>query len=321
MYKTTLVLFLFFITSSHAKDIKPIATLTVSGLVSDFVEDNGILYVATDAGVLDVIDLYTQKTVSQIHFEPLTTVRGDKVPARVHSVDRYQGKTLLVTSNISGYRNVWIHDSKKPIKKRLSKIIGEKKKLMPKRAYFTADGKIVLGTMDSDIVLYDNNEAYSVYNSHISESAMGGMALSVDKKKMVISDESGTVRLIDINSSAIEKTFSSEHVDNIYSVAYAKDIILTAGQDKRVGIYKKDNSFHIKSDFLVYCVGISPSAKIGAYSSDLENNLQLFSTSDGRKTDRLIGHFSTPTKILFTSENTIVSAGDEYTIYFWLLDK
>jgi len=313
MHKITLIFFLLF-TMGHSKDIKPIATLPVSGLVGDFVEDDGLLYVGTDAGVVDIIDLFTQKVVSQIHFKPIKTMMGESVPVRVHSIDRHQGKTLLVTSTRSGYRNVWVHDGSK-----LTQIIDEKRKLMPKRAFFSSDGKVVLGTIGSDIVLYDTNEAYSVYNTHISESTMGGMALSVDKKKMVISDESGAVRLIDINSSKVEKTFTSEHVDNIYSVAYSQDIILTAGQDKRVGIYSKDNAFHIKSDFLVYCVGISPSAKLGVYSSGIEHNLQLITTKDGRKTDRLVGHQATPTKVMFTSEDTLISAGDEYTIYFWRL--
>jgi len=319
MYKITLIFLLLFATS-QTKDIKPIATLPVSGLVSDFVEDAGLLYVATDAGVVEIIDLFTQKRVSQIRFEPMKTMMGDKVPVRVHSVDRHRGKTLLVTSGSSAYRNVWVHDNTKPSHKKLRKIIDEKRKLMPKHAFFSSDSKVVLGTIGSDIVLYDTNEAYRVYDTHISESTMGGMVLSSDKKKMVISDESGAVRLIDINSSKVEKTLTSEHVDNIYSVAYAQDIILTAGQDKRVGIYRKDKAFHIKSDFLVYCVGISPSAKVGVFSSGVKHNLQLFTTKDGKKTDRLVGHHATPTKVMFTSEDTLISAGDEYTIYFWRLN-
>lgn len=315
-----LLSFFFLISSIHAKDIKPVAMLEVSGLVSDFVEDNRLLYVATDTGVVDIIDLFSQEIVSQIKFEPLVTMHGDKVDARVHSIDRFEGKTLIVTSGISAYRNVWIHDDKKPVDERLTKIIDETKHLMPKRAFFTADGKIVLGTFGSDIVLYDNNEAYSVYNTHISESTMGGMALSSDKKKMVISDESGAARLIDINSSNVEKTFNSEHVDNIYSVAYSKDVLLTAGQDKRVGVYCNDDAFHIKSDFLVYCVGISPSGKTGVYSSGIDHDLQLFNTIDGSKADLLKGHQATPTKIMFVNENTLISAGDEYIIYFWRLD-
>lgn len=314
MQKIIIVLLLL-LTTLHTKDIKPIATLQSSGLVCDFVKDGEYLYVATDAGVVDIINLFTQKIVSQITFEPLKTLKGNMVPVRVHSVDRFQGMTLLVTSGTSGYRNVWVHDGSQ-----LVNIIDETKHLMPKHAFFTHEGKIVLGTIGSDVVLYDSNEDYKVYQRHISESTIGGIVLSADKKKMVISDESGTVRLMDINTSTIEKTFNSEHVDNIYSVAYAKDIILTAGQDKRVGIYSKDNAFHIKSDFLVYAVGISPSAKLGIYASGVEHHLQLFTTKDGRKTDRLIGHHAIPNKIVFVSENTLVSAGNEYAIYFWRIE-
>ena len=90
MQKFTLVLLLF-LTLLSAKDLQPIATLKASGLVSDIVEDKGLLYVATDAGIVDIIDLVSQKIVSQINFAPIHTTIGDDVPTRVHSVDRYQG--------------------------------------------------------------------------------------------------------------------------------------------------------------------------------------------------------------------------------------
>jgi len=315
MYKLCITLLLLFSTLSTAQDIQPIATLEASGLVSDCVKDGQYLYVATDAGIVDIIDLYTQKKVNQILFSPLIGINGEKIPVRIHSVDRMQGKTLLVTSGLSAYRNVWIHDGEN-----LHKIIDETKHLMPKRAYFGEDAKIALGTFGSDIHLYDSSEGFSIYETHISESTMGGMVLSSDKKKMIIADESGTVRIIDTNSSTIEKTYSKEHVDNIYSVAYANETLITGGQDRRVGIYTPTSSYHIKSDFLVYAVGISPSGRWAIYSSNEKNHLQIFNTKTKTKTDTLIGHFATPTKIMFIDENKLITIGDEYTIYFWVLN-
>jgi len=317
MYKTVIVLLILFPSTLYTKEIHPVTTIEASGLVSDFVEDAGYLYVATDAGVVDIIDLSSQKIVKQIHFEPMETSTGEYIPTRVHSVDRFKGETLLLTSGISAYRNVWIDDGQE-----LKKIIDEKKHIMPKRALFTSDGKIVFGTFGSDVSLYDNEENYQLYNTHISESTMGGMVLSQDKKKMVISDESGTVRLIDVKSSKIEKVYSSEHVDNIYRVAYSNGIILTAGQDRRVGIYQENKkAYHIKSDFLVYSVGLSPSGATGIYSSGTEHHLQLFNTENGQKKDILIGHFATPNKIMFINENALISAGDENRIFFWKIDE
>ena len=321
MHKILITLFILF-HILYAKDIKPVATIEVSGLVSDFVEDAGLLYVATDAGSVDIVDLTSRKIVKQINFAPLKTSRGDFVPVRVHSVDRFEGKTLIVTSDMSAYRNVWIHDGKKPMNQRLKKIIDSKRHLMPKRAFFNHEGKVVLGTFGSDVILYDNNENFKLYDRHVSESTMGGMVLSTDKKKMVLCDESGSARLIDIESSKIEKVFSSEHVDNVYSVAYSKGVILTGGQDRRVGVYGQGTEdYHIKSNFLVYCVGLSPSAKTGVYSSSANNDLQLFNTHTKTKTDRLVGHYATPNKIMFIYENALISSGDENTIFFWAINK
>jgi len=317
IHKIVTALCILFTTTLYSKNIRPIVTIETSGIVSDFVEDVGYLYVATDAGVVDIIDLSSQKIIKQISFEPMEISTGEYIPTRIHSIDRFQGKTLLVTSDISAYRNVWIDDGKE-----LKKIIDEKKHMMPKRAYFTSDGKIVFGTFGSDVSLYDNEESYKLYDTHISESTMGGMILSQDKKKMVISDESGAVRLIDVKSSKVEKVFSSEHVDNIYHVAYSNGIIVTAGQDKRVGVYSENKkSYHIKSDFLVYCVGLSPSGATAAYSSGLKHYLQLFNTKNGEKKDTLVGHYATPNKIMFINENAIISSGDENKIFFWQINE
>ena len=318
MFKICIILLL--IIPSYAKDIHPIATLKVSGLVSDFVKDGNFIYVGTDEGVVDIIDIFTQKIVSKIHLPNIKTAMQSSVRSRIHSIDRQNGKTLLVTSASNAYRNVWIYDDSKTTNK-LTQIINKNKRLMVKRAFFTREGKVILGTFGSDITLYDTNEGFQLYQTHISESTMGGMALSSDKKKILISDESGAVRLIDINSSKVEKTFISEHVDNIYSVAYAQGMLITGGQDRRVGVYPKyGNSYHIKSDFLVYCVGLSPTAKVGAYSSGVESHLQLFNTKTKSNMHRLIGHYATPNKIMFITEKLLISSGDEETLYFWKLD-
>ncbi len=307
---------IFFIAILSAKDIHPIATIETSGLVSDFIEDNGYLYIATDAGCVDIVDLSTQQIVRKIKLPTLKTIMGKTIDARVHSVDRDKGKTLLVSSGMSGYRNIWIDDGYK-----LRKIIDQKREMMPKRAFFLDNDKILFGSFGSDITLYDNEENSKLYKTHLSDSTLGGMILSPDKKKLFISDESGKVTLMDVNSSKTIKIFDSEHVDNIYSVAYANNIIITAGQDRRVGVYEEDsnNSYHIKSDFLVYAVGLSPSGKTGVYSSGINNYLQLFNTSNGDKVDKLIGHYSTPNKIYFINESSIISSGDENRIFFWKL--
>ena len=315
-HNITYIFLLLLFNTLYARDITPIATLKTSGLVSDFVEDNGFLYVATDEGTVDVIDLVKQKIVRKIQLPDLLTIRDETIPARVHCVDRSHGKTLLVSSGMSAYRNIWIDNEGD-----LKKIIDEKKELMPKKVLFAGDNTLIMGSFGADVVLYDNNEDSKLYERQVSVSTMGDMALSNDKKKMIISDESGNVMLIEVNSSKTLKTFSSEHVDNIYKVAYANDTIVTAGQDRRVGVYRNDgNSYHIMSDFLVYAVGLSPNGSTGVYASGLEHYLQLFDIQTKKKGDRLVGHFAIPNKIFFINETSVISSGDEAKIFFWKLD-
>jgi len=292
-----------------------LATLKASGMVSDIVEDNGYLYVATDAGVVDIIDLTSQKIVRQIQFDPIIRSDTFKTPARIHAIDRFNGRTLMVTSAANAYRHVWIEENGI-----LKKVIDAQKHKMPKNAFFDNEGKIVLGSFGSDILRYNEEDSSMLYERHISESTMGGMVLDSKREKMVISDESGTVRLIDINSSKVLKTFDSEHVDNIYRVAYANGTIITAGQDRRIGVYHENkDAYHLKSDFLVYSVAISPSGRTALYSSGIEHHLQLFNPDTGIKGDKLVGHNATPNKILFITEKAIISAGDEETLYFWII--
>jgi len=306
---------LYIILSLQAKDLSPIATIKASGMVSDIVEDQGFLYVATDAGVVDIIDLSTQKIVRQIPFSPIIRSDTFSTPVRIHAIDRFHGRTLMVTSAADAYRNVWIEENGT-----LRKVIDAQKRKMPKSAFFDKEGKIVLGSFGSDVLRYDESDNGILYERHISESTMGGMVLDSNREKMIISDESGSVRLIDINSSRIIETFDSEHVDNIYRVAYANGTIITAGQDRRIGIYRKNkDAYHLKSDFLVYSVAISPSGERALYSSGIEHHLQLFNPDTGSMGDRLVGHRATPNKILFVTEKAIISAGDEETLYFWII--
>jgi len=298
-----------------AQDISPLYRLSTSGLVSDFVVDSGKIYIATNQGSIDIFDLHTQKIVDRVVLEPTRTVRGELVPTAIYSVDRMNGKTLFVSRGREGYRDVWVKEGL-----HLKKIIDSDKKVVTKKAYFVNEEHVLLGTFGSDAILYDQTEGYRLYHEHVSQSALGGMILSNDKKTMVMADESGMVRIIDVLSSKVLESYSSQNLDNIYRVAYQSGTLITAGQDRRVGVYPKvGEPYHIRSDFLVYAVGLSPSAKVGIFSSGMEHHLQLFNLSTKALGDRLIGHRSVVNKIEFLTEQIVISAGDERDLLIWRL--
>ena len=300
----------------NAKEIHPTFKLESMGFVNDFTVHKNIIYVANDEGTVDVFDLKTGKLINQIILDLVTTRLDDLISPNILSVDYLNGKLLIVSVGLGNYRNVWIYENFE-----LKKIIGVDKKLTLKEARFIDDEKIMLGTFSSEIILHDIGESYNVYKRHVTQSTLGDIELSEDKSKVVMSDESGEIRLLDVKTSETLKVYDSQNVDNVYHIAYAKGVIITAGQDRRVAVYqdgKKD--YHIKSDFLVYCVGISPSGKVGVYSSGEKSDLQLFNTKTEKKLDKLIGHKGIINQIKFINEKELFSVERSPYIYYWRLD-
>jgi WD40 repeat protein len=99
-------------------------------------------------------------------------------------------------------------------------------------------------------------------------------------------------------------------------------VTVTAGQDRRVGVYTNTQEpYHIKSDFLVFCVGISPSGKIGVYSSGEENSLQLFNTETKIKDKLLVGHKGIINQIKFINENELFTSSRDNYVLQWKLNQ
>lgn len=308
--------FLLLLSTLVAKDIPPTFKLRSVGFVSDFVVEANLLYAANDMGTVDIFDLNNKKIINQIILPPLTTAMNKLIAANIISVDCLNGKVLIVSIGKDAYRNVWIYENYE-----LKNIVNEEKKLTIKEARFLNDGQIVFGTLASEVILHDTQEQYNVYNTHISQSTLGDITLSPDKTEIVVADESGAIKLLDAKTSKIKRVYDSQNVDNIFHVAYSNGVVLTAGQDRRMAVYKNgEKDYHIKSDFLVYCVGLSPSAKTGVFTSGEEHHLQLFNPTTKVHGNRLVGHDKPVNQIKFINEKELFSSEGRRDIFYWKLD-
>lgn len=306
-------LFLSLLILIDAKNIKPIYKFKAVGFVNDFCTSNDKIYIASDAGIVDIYNIKSKKLIEQIILEPLVSGQGKVVDPVISSVDVIDNKVLITSTTMSGYRNVWLYENNK-----LKLIIDESKKLTVTEARFTSDSKVMLSTLGADVILHDVGESYNVYRTHISGSTIGDYQLSSDNTTMAIADESGAVTIVNVSDSKILKQPTPQNLDNIFHIAYANDTVLTAGQDMRVGVYPKSSKpYYIEMDFLVYCVGLNPSATVGVYTSGEENILQLFNPQTKKKLHRLAGHKGIVNQIKFTKEKEFYSSDRSNYVYFW----
>ncbi|MCK5111117.1 MAG: WD40 repeat domain-containing protein [Arcobacteraceae bacterium] len=315
IYKLLVVVFMI-AHYSYAKDIKPTFILKSKGFVNDFVLDNTKLYVANDEGSVEIFDLQTQKLVGEIFIEPIFTTKQVWQNSKILSVDRQNGKTLIVSNDKGPFRNVWLHDGKN-----LKHIVKAEDKIAIKEARFIDDDKFIFGTLGYEMILHNTNDSYHTYKKQVEQSSFCDLELSEDKKTMITSSESGQVTLSDVKTGKIIKKYKPINLDKVYQVAYKNGNIITAGQDRKVAVYpKKGKSYYLKSKFLVYSVGLSPSGKTGIYSSSEDSDLQLFNIQTGKKINTLVGHYAIPTTIKFYDEKSLFSAGYEDKIFYWRID-
>jgi WD40 repeat protein len=152
-----------------------------------------------------------------------------------------------------------------------------------------------------------------------SQSKFSNLVMSKDRSQVVISDESGELHLMQTKDGKIIQVFSGENLDNVFSVDFKKDTIIAGGQDRRVGVYEMayHSAYHLQTPFLVYAVGLSPKAKLGAYASDENNNVTLFKLSTKSKLGVYGGNKMTLTKIYFLNEKEFFVASDDVSVNYY----
>jgi hypothetical protein len=273
-----IVVLVIFVNILVAKSFtEPTHTYKVSsGLVSDLVANENRLYVATDTGCVNIFNLATESKEEDFTLEKIKDFMGDEVDSKIYSVDVIDGKLLLLSQDSGGYSRLHIYQNKK-----LFRVISKEDKLNIIKAKFIDNNNIVIALISNDIISYNIKTKKENWVHQASMSKFSSFALNNERNVVAIADESGDVHLLSTKDGSTIKILSGANVDNIFSIDYKGSIILTGGQDRRAGVYNllTQSSYYKNSTFFVYGVGLSPSGKIAAYSSDMKNNITLFYTA------------------------------------------
>jgi hypothetical protein len=305
--KKILIFISVFVVLLHAKDVKPDFSLKASGGVTDMVLVGEKLYASTDASCVNIYDIKQKKEIDKICVSKIKDFMGDDIDSKIYSIDVLDGALLILSQDGGGYRRVDIvKDSK------VSHIITKDDHLYISRAKFIDKDTILLGLLSNVIISFDiKTKKYNLENQP-TESKFSFFVLNKEKTKVITTDESGDLQMLDIKNGKLLKSFTGLNVDNVFQVDWKKDTIATAGQDRRCVIYnaKTTKGYYKQATFLIYSVGLSPNGDIAGFASDEQNNVTIFNTFTKSDKAKLLGNKANISNILFVNENEVFVSCD-----------
>jgi len=315
MLKYFFVFIILFTSSLLANTLQPSYIYKADGSVTDIISRSDQIMVSTNVGAINIFDIKTKKKTTTITIPQIKDFMGDMSDAKIYNLDIYKNKILFTAQASKGYREVFLYENKK-----LSKIISSEKMLLIAKTKFVDDNTIVFSTLGNEMYLYDYKNQKTIWKIDVKKeedtfnSKFSDFAINKKRDLVVVSDESGDLKIVNIKKAKIIKYLEARNLDNVFKVDFKNNKIITAGQDGKCVFYDlvKNKDYYLKKKrwFLIYAAGLSPSGDIGAFSSDEENNVTVFNTKTKRKLFKLENNLMTLTSILFISENELFVTTD-----------
>lgn len=309
-----IILFILSVSFSFALTLEPTTIINTAGGVSDVVYKNNNLYIATKAGEVNIYSIKSKKIIQSIKLAKIKDFMGDETAAKIYSIDVLKNKILILSQGSKGGRNIFLYEDND-----LKEIISANKKMYIARAKFINQKTISFALLSNQIYLYDLISKKDIYIKQISQSKFSYFKLNENKSEMIIADESGNLKKLDIKTGKITERFKDYNLDNVFQVDYKNDVIITAGQDRRAVVYNQGKTYYKQVQFLIYSCALSPSGQVAAFASDEDNNVTVFNTKNKNELYTLTGTKMTLSNILFINEKEIFVSSDANSINYYKL--
>ncbi len=312
---------LFVVIAVNAFSLSAEKILQVKSAVSEIRYFGGKIFVATERGRVEILDLKTGETIQTINYPPFEDFTGELQLPKIFSVDiSPDGKKIIAVVQASrGGRDIYIYE-----KKQLKKIISRKKHLPIAKVRFITSNRVLFGLSGDELVLYNLSEGKIIYRNPVGMSFFSDMEVNNDKTEVAVVDESGDTKIADIKTGKVIKVIEELNKDKVFDVDFKNDRVISGGRDKKAVFYDlKTDKYRIfyADDFMVFSVALSPSGKIGAYLYNDKFDVRIVDTETGELITVLKGHRATPSNLLFIDDNQLIIGCDDGKLYIWRLRK
>lgn len=311
------LLVIVFFSVLYAKDLSPYKVIEASGNVQSIVMDAQYIIAGTNVGSIEVYHKEEGTLSQKIVFEKIKDFTGESSAPKVFSVDIFGSTTYLAVVQASnGARRLVLVEN--GVQKEL---IGADKNLFINKAKFVDKDHILVALMSSEFFLLNTKTLEKRYHVQLSYSHFSDFALNESKSLVASSSESGEIVISDVFTGKVVSVLNGGNVDNVYKVDYKQQKVLCAGQDRRGIVYEVPNKQFKRFDapFLIYAGALSPSATLGAFAFNEENDIVIFDLASQNRLHTLKGQKSTLNTIVFVSEKELVSGSDDKYILIWRL--
>ncbi len=315
MIKTLLIFILSTVSLFAISNLEATKIYKASGTVQSISIKDSKLYAGTSNGTVEIFDINTNEKINSIKIPDIKDFMGDVIAAKIYSIDIIEDKVLIVSQGMKGYRNIFLYENEK-----LNKIIDINQKYYIQKASFISNKKIIFALLSNQIGVYDFSKNKLEYLVQISPSYFSHFMISQDKNSIASTDESGKIRIIDVKTAQIIKDEMALNLDKVFQVDYKNGIILTAGQDRKVAVYKNFNSYSLSFDFLLYSCALSQDGTLGAIAYNEQSDVLIFDTNSQEKLYNLKGQKATTTQILFKNKNEVFISSDDSNINYFKLN-
>jgi len=302
----------FLVFSVFASEIKPFKTYNASSSVVDLIYVDKTLYATTDEGIVNIFDPKSTKRIGKITVPKVKDFMGDEVNSKIYSIDIINKKIMLLSQTKQGFRRIHIIDAGK---KEL--IIDASMQLAIAKAKFLDENTLILALLSNELISYDIKAKKQNWKFQVSGARFSNFVLNEDRSEVIVADESGDLKVYKTLDASFVKKLAGKNLDNVFQVDTKNGVIATAGQDRRIVIYDEYSAYYKKSSFLIYSVGLSPSGKRVAYSSDENNNVTVFNTETKENLGVFGGNKMTLTNIVFINEDEFFVSSDNSLIYLY----
>lgn len=309
-----------------ANMLLPAQSYKASGPVTDIIVDDEVIMVSTGVGAIDFFDIKNKTLLKSVTIPNIKDFMGDMVEAKIYNLDLYKNKLLFTAQAAKGFREVFLYENNT-----LTKIISSQEQMLIAEAKFINENEIVLSTLGNEMSRYNYKEKKTIWTINVKRerdsfnSKFSDLAINETRNLVVVADESGDLKIIDITKGKIVQYLTARNLDNVFKVDFKNNKIITAGQDGKCVFYNltKDKDYYLREKrwFLIYAAGLSPTGNRGAFSSDEENNVIVFDTKSKEKLYTLTGNIMTLSSIVFINEKELFVTSDSNQFNYYNLKE